>query len=290
MKIRKTEQGVHFFSRDSGTNLLLDEIEIPQGELARAPANVSVAVTNRCNRCCPHCFAEKGDEDLDYEVLCGWMDELDANGCMGVGFGGGEPLLHPRIVDLCRFVAKNTEMACTMTTNGDCLTQEMVDRLCCSVNFIRVSTNGAKGALGILPYLCGRIRCGVNYLVNEDSFASLERDVGEYEDMGVQEVLLLPQMTVGGCPGADASLISQVDDFLTNKRFRIRLSVSAVWAEHIHTAVEIPGDQGVRQYLHVSARGILKRSSFEPSGVKIGKDGIMSAIGKVYENEGVEQL
>ena len=71
MKIRKTEQGVHFFSRDSGTNLLLDEIEMPQGELASAPANVSVAVTNRCNRSCPHCFAEKGGEDLDYEGLCG---------------------------------------------------------------------------------------------------------------------------------------------------------------------------------------------------------------------------
>ena len=87
MKIRKTEQGVHFFSRDSGTNLLLDEIEMPQGELASAPANVSVAVTNRCNRSCPHCFAEKGGEDLDYEGLCGWMDELDANGCMGEKHG-----------------------------------------------------------------------------------------------------------------------------------------------------------------------------------------------------------
>lgn len=288
MKIRKTEQGVHFFWRENGANLLLDEIKIPRDELARAPASVSVAVTNRCNRCCPHCFAEKGSEDLDYEILCGWMDELDANGCMGVGFGGGEPLLHSRIVDLCRYLAKNTEMACTMTTNGDFLTREMVNRLRGSVNFIRVSTNGAEGGLGILPYLCGRIRCGINYLVNEDSFALLERVIGEYEDMGVQEVLLLPQMSVGGCPGADSSLISKIDDFLAKKRFRIRLSVSAVWVEHIHSAVEIPGDQGVRQYLHVSARGILKCSSFESAGVKIGKGGIMSAIGKVYENEGVE--
>ena len=140
MKIRATPQGYLVFDRRSGLNVLIDEV-IPK-EHSTAPAIVSFALTNRCNLHCPHCFVAKGQSDLPFSLLAKWFVELDGNGCLEVGFGGGEPLLHPDFAAICSFVHSRTGMACTITTNGTLLSEEKIKTIRGSVDFCRISMDG----------------------------------------------------------------------------------------------------------------------------------------------------
>src|ERR1043166_3313297 len=94
-KVRFSSAGVHFFDRASGWNVLLEEVVPPQGIWARAPRQISIALTNRCDLACAYCYAPKSRDELGAEMVKGWLQEFDQNGAIGVGFGGGEPTLHP---------------------------------------------------------------------------------------------------------------------------------------------------------------------------------------------------
>jgi hypothetical protein len=88
-KVRLSEAGVHLFDRVSGLNVLLDEIEVPAGQVSRAPRYLSVALTNTCELRCTYCYAPKYPAGLDVNQVVAWAIELDRAGCLGVGFGGG---------------------------------------------------------------------------------------------------------------------------------------------------------------------------------------------------------
>jgi MoaA/NifB/PqqE/SkfB family radical SAM enzyme len=67
------------------------------------------------------------------------MLELDEVGCLGIGFGGGEPTLHPNIEELCHFGKTETNLAITMTSHGHRLSEPLIENLKESVNFLRIS-------------------------------------------------------------------------------------------------------------------------------------------------------
>ena len=100
--------GLHLFNRATGSNILIDEIVPPPASWSLAPRHVSVALTNACDLSCPHCYAPKNFAALDLSKLVRWLIELDANGCLGVGFGGGEPTLYPELCELSSFVEQKT--------------------------------------------------------------------------------------------------------------------------------------------------------------------------------------
>jgi MoaA/NifB/PqqE/SkfB family radical SAM enzyme len=74
--------------------------------------------------------------------LIGWLHDLDTNGCLGVGFGGGEPTLYEHFVELCQRVAGETGMAVTFTTHAHRIDDELVAQLKGAVHFVRVSVDG----------------------------------------------------------------------------------------------------------------------------------------------------
>ena len=92
-KIRAGAAGLHLFNRNTGTNVLVDEIKLPLNLWSAAPRQVSIALTNACDLTCAHCYAPKHSAALDFDQLTNWLIDLDLNGCIGVGFGGGEPTL-----------------------------------------------------------------------------------------------------------------------------------------------------------------------------------------------------
>lgn len=79
---------------------------------------------------------------LAFDRLTSWLDELDNNGCIGVGFGGGEPTLYPQLTDLCSYVMKKTNLAVTMTTHAHLLSDQLLNELAGNLHFIRVSMDG----------------------------------------------------------------------------------------------------------------------------------------------------
>lgn len=79
---------------------------------------IHVMVTNRCNRRCPFCFDEnrKFGKDITRENFIKIMDKAKKNNIREVCILGGEPLLHPDIVWLCK-TCKEYGFKTVMTTN-----------------------------------------------------------------------------------------------------------------------------------------------------------------------------
>lgn len=278
MKIRYTTEGVHLFNRETGINVLLDECDVSEKDLSVAPANVSIALTNACNLKCLHCFAPKENACLDFGRLKGWLKELESAGCLGVGFGGGEPLLYHHFYDLIDFVHNETDMACTVTTNGTLLTERVIDAMSKDVDFLRISTNGRSLPSELISLASDKLKVGVNMLLNRTTMSSLEDEAKRYADLGVDEILLLPQMSTNVVKGVDDGFISELDLIVREKQWPLRLSISAAIADGFSCAVRIPGDQGLRQYAHINANGILKSDSLSEIGVEIDSHGVIVAL------------
>ena len=284
---RLTSNGVHLFNRESGLNVLLDEI--PTANLSEAPANVSIALTGRCNLHCQHCFVPKSDRELPYDRLLEWLQELDDNGCLGVGFGGGEPLLYSRIVEVCDFVHTKTKMACTMTTNGVLLNDKMISRLSHSLNFCRISMDGVgkthgtlrgtsfESLLSVIHKTVKSIKVGINYLVNDLTIGELDRAAQIAEQEGISELLLLPEVSTNSELNVSDACMCQLKKWVEDYDGPIPIRVSETIMDVFPNAVALPGDKSCRAYMHIDCNGILKSTSFSSSGVKIA-DGLIRSL------------
>jgi MoaA/NifB/PqqE/SkfB family radical SAM enzyme len=207
-KVRLSRSGAHWFDRVSGLNILLDEVKVPPERWSRAPRYVSIALTNACELRCPFCYAPKVPGRLDADLVLAWMKELEMAGCLGVGFGGGEPTAHPHFSWLCREGAQRTNMAITFTTHGHRLNADLAGKLRGSVHFVRVSVDGVGSTY---ERLRGRSfdslrRCldfvgsiapfGLNVVVNDETVNELDAVASFAEHAGAVELLLLPEQAV----------------------------------------------------------------------------------------------
>ncbi|MEQ1144427.1 radical SAM protein [Acinetobacter soli] len=142
MKKRIGPDGIHFFDRFTGLNILIDEVIPPENDWSKAPRQVSVALTNVCDLHCEFCYAPKVKASLQLDQLKRWIKELDQLGTLGIGFGGGEPTLYPHFSEICKYTANETELAVTFTTHGHRLTDTLLSNLKGNVHFIRISIDG----------------------------------------------------------------------------------------------------------------------------------------------------
>lgn len=291
MKLRAGPSGLHFFDRRTGWNVLVHEIRVPPSTWARAPRQISVALTNACDLRCPYCYAPKTVGVLDPERLAGWLGELAENGCLGVGFGGGEPTLHGNFIEICTRTAKETDLAVTLTTHSHRITPEQANQLKGSVHFVRVSMDGIGGTYERLrgrpfgelhmrvPMLRGIAPVGINFVVNGETIADLDAALELAEKWGASEFLLLPERSVGARPGVDERTLVALRNWIKQKKGRISLAISESHADVVGVGCEhVSGEQQLRAYAHIDANGVLKRSSYDTSGVAIGKGGVMEAL------------
>lgn len=290
LKIRPGPDGIHLFNRTTGMNLLIDEAKVPTEIWAAAPRHVSVALTNTCDLHCPHCFAPKHPAELDSRRLIAWLDELDTNGCLGIGFGGGEPTLYADLPRLCRHAAKSTKLAVTITTHAHHLDDRLVADLKGNLHFIRVSMDGVGATYEMVNgrFFSSLLRSfdtlrelapfGINFLVNSRTFPDLDAAIALAAEVGATEFLLLPEQPVSGSGGIDNHTIQALSNWVNSYRGTIPLRVSEAGANGLPTCNPLVLETGLRAYAHIDASGVLKRSSFDEYGVVIGADGVMQAL------------
>ncbi len=290
MKCRRGPDGLHIFDRRSGFNLLLEETEIPEERWDRAPRQVSVALTNACDLDCPFCYAPKSVAVLDAGRLYAWIEELDAEGCLGVGFGGGEPTLYRRLPELCRRIASRTALAVTMTTHGHRWTEGLIDALIGHVHFVRVSVDGVGVTYEKLrkrpfPDLIKRLTMisrsfsfGINCVVNTATFADLDAVADLAAALGAAELLLLPERPARGRPGMDSTLMRRLHKWIADYRGPVPLGISEGDVGPLATAVPLPHEMGLRAYAHIDASGMLRRTSYDRVGETIDDRGVLSAV------------
>lgn len=290
LKVRAGPDGIHLFDRKSGLNLLLDEANIPVELWSAAPRQISVALTNACDLHCPYCYAPKLTANLDSERLVAWLGELDTNGCLGVGFGGGEPTLRRDLPELCRYAAEHTGLAVTFTTHGHRLDDRLAADLRGNVHFIRVSMDGVSATYETLrgtSFSSLRRRFdtvrelapfGINFVVNSLTLPDLDAAVALGAEVGASEFLLLPEQPVRGRGGIDNSTVQALRNWVNSYQGTIPLSVSTVGAGGLPICNPLTGETGLRAYAHIDALGVLKRSSYDEAGIFIGAGGMMQAL------------
>lgn len=290
MRIRTGPSGVHLFDRTTGLNILLDEIPAPAHLWASAPRQVSIALTNACNLACSYCYAPKNQAVLDYDCLTDWLLDLDANGCIGVGFGGGEPTLYSRLTELCHFATRKTNLAVTMTTHAHHLNDSLIEALTGSVNFIRVSMDGIGNTyeklrgrsfelfLTRIKGLQDGVPFGINYVVNSRTLADLDAATNLAAELGAVEFLLLPEQPVRGAGGIDNQTSEALRQWVATYRGRVPLSVSEAGADGLPACNPLGLETGLRSFAHIDASGVIKRTSYDSTGVPIGSDGVIAAL------------
>jgi MoaA/NifB/PqqE/SkfB family radical SAM enzyme len=93
------------------------------------PLQCSLYVTDQCNLDCTYCTEydnTKPHPSLD--DLTRWLAKIRALGTLRVALVGGEPLMHPDIVEVVR-VATRLGFSTSLTTNGFLLTKALVQAL-----------------------------------------------------------------------------------------------------------------------------------------------------------------
>ncbi|MDX2298385.1 MAG: radical SAM protein [Xanthomonadaceae bacterium] len=290
MKFRSGPNGVHLFDRRSGLNVLLDELRPEEAVWSTSPRQVSVALTNVCDLHCAYCYAPKHKSSLQSDQVLGWLKELDTEGCLGIGFGGGEPTLHPDFVDICKRVAGETQLAVTFTTHGHRLTPQLVERLKGSIHFARISVDGVgrtyeeqrgkqfASLLRGVESIATLSSFGINVVVNERTVAELDAMSELAHKVGASELLLLPQQATTEVTSMDGVVGRALQDWVSNYRGKVRLAVSEAGASGLPTCDPLPDERGLQAYAHIDASGMLRASSYSPAGAKIGDAGVLSAL------------
>lgn len=289
-KFRYTTDGIYYFNRSTGLNILFDELTCKPEIISKAPRQVSIALTNICDLNCHHCYAPKSSHSLNNSLLTNWLMELDANGCTGVSFGGGEPTLYPDLISICNFVTRSTSMAVTLTTHGHNINKELVQDLRSNVNFIRISMDGIyetyesyrhrafSELLDSIKMVSSAIPFGINYLVNRNTIDEIDEAIAIAEDLHCSEFLLLPEVSVNGAGGIDSQTKNGLMKWINSYKGRIPLTVSKVSSSGLPIADPFTSETGLLSYSHLDAKGFIKSSSFIDYGVKIGNEGIMHAL------------
>ncbi len=290
VKSRIGPNGVHLFDRLSGLNVLLDEVRPKKAAWSTSPRQVSIALTNVCDLHCAYCYAPKHKASLNTGQVLGWMKELDTAGCLGIGFGGGEPTLHTDFVEICKRVAGETQLAVTFTTHGHRITPDLVERLKGSIHFTRISVDGVDrtyeeqrgkpfaSLLRGMESVATLSPFGINLVVNERTVAELDAMSELAQKVGASELLLLPQQATTAVTSMDEVAGRTLQDWVANYRGKVRLAVSEAGASGLPTCDPLPDERGLQAYAHIDASGMLRASSYSPVGANIGAAGVLSAL------------
>lgn len=306
-KARFGPAGLHLFNRATGANVLLDEVVVPEVRWAIAPRFVSIALTNACDLHCAYCYAPKHAASADLKRLTKLLLELDDLGCLGVGFGGGEPTLWRELPRLCEFVAESTNLAVTLTTHGHRFDDVLARALRGKVHFIRVSVDGLGSTYEALrgrsfAELQRRIAIirstapfGINLVVNRQTLPDLAAVAVFARDVGAVELLLLPEQPVNGRGGIDSEAMQRLGEWAHSGSAGVRLATSDSAASQLPTCDPLAAEAGLRAYAHIDASGNLKASSYAAAGVPTARTDFKTAMQRLArlaeeKHEGMEQL
>ena len=139
------------------------------------PLYAAVSSTSRCNlRCpmCPRAISEFGNQDIDFDLFTRIVDEGAPYFECVVPYGGGEPLLNPRIFDMIRYCRERG--ACTLiSTNATLLDAERTEALLDSgLDYLILAFDGTT------PEVYEKYRVGADFHVTRNNILRfLERKV-----------------------------------------------------------------------------------------------------------------
>ncbi|MFH1744878.1 MAG: radical SAM protein [bacterium] len=136
--VKNTRNGYNFFEQlllkySKRVNYLLDENRKYKCRQEKIPQVLRIGPTNRCAARCFYCPREhvhkNGTGYMDFYMFEKIMEWARKNNVKKISFAlFGEPLLHPRILDMFKMV-KDSGMKMNFSSNGIVLKKELADEL-----------------------------------------------------------------------------------------------------------------------------------------------------------------
>lgn len=116
---------------------------------ALSPISLELDLTNLCNQRCVHCCRASSpqvrvDLELSTREWLRLLDEAAEIGVDEVSFLGGEPTLHPHLIELAYFARKRGIHQLNLATNALSLSEELVEVAAALFTYIQVSLHGAR--------------------------------------------------------------------------------------------------------------------------------------------------
>jgi len=281
MKLRKEKAGYHYYDRDSGIHMLIEELLPPSDELSKTPRTVSISLTNSCNFHCSFCHIEKGIEFLPKQIVLNICKILDKHGTLDIAFGGGEPLLHKEIIEICKCIWYETGLGISVTTNGSLLSSLLISEIKDFVGFIRVSFDTTdpllfKSIRGVdiqkiqenLKLLQGEIPFGINAVINNQTIEHLDSLLRFAINVGCEEILLLPQFN-GSSFCLSSKQWTRFENWIIANKSMMSLRIMERARKMMQIPVLFNEDSYYQDYLYIDTNLVMKRNSFETKGVKL---------------------
>jgi len=203
------------------TYLDIDRIE-PFTTPVSAPYRFDLALTYGCNVECAHCYVErpKGMTSLAREEWKRVLDKIWAIGTPHVCFTGGEPTLHPNLVELVQY-AQEVGLVTGLLTNGRALADKaLLQRLAdAGLDHIQITFEshdekihdemvGEPGAFketveGIKNSVATSVYTITNTTISKKNAPGIERTVEFIRDLGVKTFAVNGIIYSGGAKTAD---------------------------------------------------------------------------------------
>lgn len=129
------------------------------------PYSVNISVTERCPLRCPFCFQEYDHfHELDFQMVCDYINELSSIGTAQVQFSGGEPLVYPYLLDSIAY-AHLKGLYTTISSSGFGMTEEFAEKLkIAGLDNCHISLNGSTEEIHALTR--DGFKCAIQALKN----------------------------------------------------------------------------------------------------------------------------
>ena len=94
-------------------------------------SEISIEILQRCPNRCIYCSSHSNPQAthlIPFEIIKNVIDDAKNLGCKTVCLSGGEPFLHPQILDIISYIAKQ-QLTCYVYTSGIYMKDEVYSSL-----------------------------------------------------------------------------------------------------------------------------------------------------------------
>lgn len=230
---------------------------LPQGIL-RAPVDVELSLTTRCNRTCNGCQVRQvggDDRDLPYDLALRIVEALARLDIFRLTLSGGEPLLYPRLFDLAGQI-RDLNIAPAILTNGMLIDAASASRWrVFSAVFLGCNTvrelECLEGAISLL--VREGIHPALNLHVNRETYPFLPGIFSLAARRGIQKIRLSLFKSAAANAGASALRLSvdqqrELYPLLVSLSRRFKIMPLFDCALHPAVAFHKPKDKDLRAF------------------------------------------
>jgi radical SAM protein with 4Fe4S-binding SPASM domain len=176
MLIRRHSKGYNFMGdTESGLTFHWGRTLAENPDHAPWPELADISISNRCAKGCPYCYRDSGPQGglmslEQYQWLLEALHSPRWGNVFQVALGGGEPLEHPRFLDILDTTAARGIVA-NFTTNGSLLDDPLIRRLRGKIGALAISVGHfADVDESQLIALRGQgIKANLHFILNDES-------------------------------------------------------------------------------------------------------------------------